>query len=171
MKLVSGSKAWAWNQCATCSARPAVRCRPNSPPGDSLASMKRTNLVKIWCSNASNRASWWKNHEKTNLLFIYTVPVYSYSSYAILNSSLNATPHKGNVMTTLNSSFGSRFGLEYMPTSFLVRMGKREVLVCRDFRKRYYAVNPIMECDTGVQAGHLEVLMFRRWLLILSKAH
>lgn len=78
-------------------------------------------------------------------------------------------------MATLNSSlssrFSARFGLEYMPTSFLIRMGKREVLVCRDFRKRYYAVNPVIECDTGIEAGHLEVLLMRRWLLILSKAH
>jgi hypothetical protein len=73
-------------------------------------------------------------------------------------------------MTTLNSTFGSRFGLEYAPTSFLLRMGRRELLVTRDFRKRYYAVNPIIECDTGVQAGHVEVLLMRRWLLILSKA-
>ncbi len=73
-------------------------------------------------------------------------------------------------MTTLNSTFGSRFGLEYAPTSFLLRMGRRELLVTRDFRKRYYAVNPIIECDTGVQAGHVEVLLLRRWLLILSKA-
>ncbi|PHV05019.1 hypothetical protein CSQ96_22735 [Janthinobacterium sp. BJB412] len=74
-------------------------------------------------------------------------------------------------MTTLNSGFGSRFGLEYAPTSFLVRMGKREMLVCRDFRKRYYAVNPVIECDTGIEPGHVEVLLMRRWLLILSKAH
>ncbi len=73
-------------------------------------------------------------------------------------------------MTTLNSTFGSRFGLEYAPTSFLLRMGRRELLVTRDFRKRFYAVNPIIECDTGVQAGHVEVLLMRRWLLILSKA-
>ena len=73
-------------------------------------------------------------------------------------------------MTTLNSSFGSSFGLQYAPTSFLMRMGRRELLVTRDFRKRYYAVNPIIECDTGVQAGHVEVLLFGRWLLILSKA-
>jgi hypothetical protein len=73
-------------------------------------------------------------------------------------------------MTTLNSTFGSRFGLEYAPTSFLLRMGRREVLVTRDFRKRYYAVNPVIECDTGVQPGHVEVLLMRRWLLILSKA-
>ncbi|HJV01319.1 hypothetical protein H3H36_13375 [Duganella sp. FT3S] len=74
-------------------------------------------------------------------------------------------------MTTLNSTFGSRFGLQYAPMSFLLRMGKREMLVCRDFRKRYYAVNPVIELDTGVEAGHLEVLLLRRWLLILSKAH
>ncbi|MBA5636052.1 hypothetical protein H3H37_03180 [Duganella sp. LX20W] len=74
-------------------------------------------------------------------------------------------------MTTLNSTFGSRFGLQYAPMSFLLRMGKREMLVCRDFRKRYYAVNPVIELDTGVEAGHLEILLLRRWLLILSKAH
>ena len=70
-------------------------------------------------------------------------------------------------MTTLNSSFGK----EYAPTPFLLRLGRREVLVTRDFRKRYYAVNPIIECDTGVEPGHLEILLCKRWLLILSKAH
>lgn len=74
-------------------------------------------------------------------------------------------------MATLHRSFGSRFGLEYAPTSFLVRMGRREMLVTRDFRKRYYAVNPLIECDTGIEPGHVEVLLMRRWLLILSKAH
>jgi hypothetical protein len=70
-------------------------------------------------------------------------------------------------MTTLNSTFG----LEYAPTPFLMRIGRRELLITRDFRKRFYAVNPIIECDTGVEAGHLEVLLFRRWLLILSRAN
>jgi hypothetical protein len=70
-------------------------------------------------------------------------------------------------MTTLNSSFG----LKYALIPFMVRIGRREILVTRDFRKRFYAVNPIIECDTGVEPGHLEVLIFRRWLLILSKAH
>ena len=70
-------------------------------------------------------------------------------------------------MTTLNSTFG----LEYAPTPFLLRIGRRELLITRDFRKRFYAVNPIIECDTGVEAGHLEVLLFRRWLLILSRAN
>jgi hypothetical protein len=53
----------------------------------------------------------------------------------------------------------------------MVRIGRREVLITRDFRKRFYAVNPIIECDTGVEPGHLEVLLFKRWLVILSKAH
>jgi len=70
-------------------------------------------------------------------------------------------------MTTLNSSFG----LEHVPVPFLARIGRREILITRDFRKRFYAVNPIVECDTGVEAGHVEILLFRRWLLILSKAH
>ena len=74
-------------------------------------------------------------------------------------------------MATLNSGFGSRFGLEYAPSSFLVRMGKREILVCRDFRKRYDTVNPLIECGTGIEPGYVEVLLMRRWLLILSKAH
>jgi hypothetical protein len=73
-------------------------------------------------------------------------------------------------MAHLNQTFGSHFGMEYAPTSFLVRLGKREIFVCRDFRKRYYSVNPIIDCSTGVQPGHLEVLLFKKWLVILSKA-
>ncbi|WP_194721259.1 hypothetical protein [Noviherbaspirillum malthae] len=73
-------------------------------------------------------------------------------------------------MAYLNNSFGTRFGLEYAPTSFLVRFGKRELFVCRDFRNRYYKVNPVLDCSPGVQAGHVELLILRRWLVILSKA-
>lgn len=73
-------------------------------------------------------------------------------------------------MAHLNNSFGPRFGLEYAPTSFLIRLGKREIFVCRDFRKRYYNVNPIIDCSSGVEPGHVELLLLRRWLVILSKA-
>jgi hypothetical protein len=52
----------------------------------------------------------------------------------------------------------------------MLRLGRRELLVTRDFRKRFYPVNPVIECDTGVEPGHVEVLLFGRWLLILSKA-
>ena len=70
-------------------------------------------------------------------------------------------------MTTLNSSYG----LEYAPQPFLIRFGRREIVITRDFRKRFYPVNPIIECDTGIEPGHVEVLLLRRWLVILSKAH
>ena len=70
-------------------------------------------------------------------------------------------------MTTLNNSFG----LEHAPAPFMMRFGRRELTVTRDFRKRFYPINPVIECDTGIEAGHVEVLLFGRWLLILSKAH
>ena len=73
-------------------------------------------------------------------------------------------------MAHLNNSFGARFGLEYAPTSFLLRFGRREMFVSRDFRKRYYRVNPVIDCSTGVEPGHLELLLFKKWLVILSKA-
>jgi hypothetical protein len=73
-------------------------------------------------------------------------------------------------MTHLHHSFDSHFGLIYAPMSFLLRLGRREIFVCRDFRKRYYKVNPLIDCSTGIEPGHLEVLLLRRWLLILSKA-
>lgn len=72
-------------------------------------------------------------------------------------------------MANLNNAFTPRFGFEYTPMSFLIRLGRREIFVCQDFRKRYYPVNPIVDCSTGLEPGHLEVLLFRRWLIILSR--
>jgi hypothetical protein len=60
--------------------------------------------------------------------------------------------------------------LQCSPSSFLMRFGSREIFVCRDFRQRHYRTNLMMECSTGVQAGHLEILVLRKWLVILSKA-
>lgn len=73
-------------------------------------------------------------------------------------------------MANLNNAFDSYFAIEYAPMSFVIRLGQREALVCRDFRNRYYNVNPIIDCSTGVQPGHIELLLFRKWLVILSKA-
>ncbi len=73
-------------------------------------------------------------------------------------------------MAHLNYSMSPRFGLEYAPTSFLMRFGRREMFVCRDFRKRYYKVNPVLDCSTGVEPGHVELLVFGKWLIILSRA-
>ncbi len=59
-------------------------------------------------------------------------------------------------MANMNSTFTSSYGLESTPTS--------------DMRKRFYTVNPIIDCATGIERGHVEILLFRRWLVILSKA-
>jgi len=72
--------------------------------------------------------------------------------------------------SSLNSSLDSSFGIANAPAPFMLRFGSRELVVMRDFRKRFYAVNPVLECDTGVDAGHLEILLCKRWLLVLSKA-
>ncbi|MDY7537348.1 hypothetical protein QN372_18910 [Undibacterium sp. RTI2.1] len=73
-------------------------------------------------------------------------------------------------MAHLDNSFDGQFSLQLAPTSFLMRLGSREIFVCRDFRKRYYHVNPLMDFSTGIEAGHLELLLFRKWLIIFSKA-
>lgn len=64
----------------------------------------------------------------------------------------------------------SRFSLEKNPSSFGVRLGRREIFVCRDTYVRRYRVNPIAEFNAGLQPGHLEIVLFRRWLVMLSKA-
>jgi hypothetical protein len=73
-------------------------------------------------------------------------------------------------MTNLPLSFNSCADIDYTPTSFLMRVGRREMLVCRDYRNRYYNVNPLVDISTGIEAGHLEILLFRKWLVILSKS-
>ncbi len=73
-------------------------------------------------------------------------------------------------MANLTHTFDTRFSLQLAPTSFTLRIGSREIFVCKDFRHRGYRVNPLVDCSTGVQAGHLELLILKRWLVILSKA-
>jgi len=74
-------------------------------------------------------------------------------------------------MTDLDLNSGAHFGLQSLtPSSFCLRFGRREIFVCRDSYVRRYRVNPVIECSAGLQPGHLEVLLFRRWLLVLSKS-
>lgn len=58
-----------------------------------------------------------------------------------------------------------------LPKTVTIRLGRREMSVARDMRQRYYETNPVIACRPGLDKGHLEVLLFRRWLLVLSKAH
>jgi len=61
-------------------------------------------------------------------------------------------------MAYIQQAFDTRFSLQLAPTSFLMRLGRREIFVCRDYRQRAYHVNPVLDCSTGVQPGHLEML-------------
>ena len=51
-----------------------------------------------------------------------------------------------------------------------LRFGERAISLRKDFRKRFYHTNPIVECHAGVKAGHLEILLFRHWVIVFSKA-
>lgn len=59
---------------------------------------------------------------------------------------------------------------QYAPASAHIRLGKREISIGRDFRKRYYAVNPVLDCSTASERGYIEIVLLRKWLIILSKA-
>jgi hypothetical protein len=78
-----------------------------------------------------------------------------------------ATSTTASVSASISNS---RFDRTYAPTSSLLRWGKREILVRRDYRAHFYRVNRFIDCNPGVVAGYLEILFFRRWLVILSKA-
>jgi hypothetical protein len=73
-------------------------------------------------------------------------------------------------MANLTTSLGAGFGFGYVATTFLARFGQREVFLGRDFRKRYYTVHPLIECTPGAAPGHLEILLLRKWLVVLKKA-
>ena len=70
-------------------------------------------------------------------------------------------------MTHLTSTSGPRFEPSGMTVYHLLQWGKREILICRDFRTRFYPVHPLIDCRPGMEAGCLEVLLFRKWLIIL----
>jgi hypothetical protein len=71
-------------------------------------------------------------------------------------------------MATFNTS-GNRFGLEYVPSSFLLRFGRREIFIGRDVRTRFYPVRPILDCRIGNEPGYIEFVLMQRWLIVFSK--
>lgn len=74
-------------------------------------------------------------------------------------------------MAYLNSTFQSQADSQCSSNNaFLLRFGPREVSVCKDFRKRFYQTNPVIECRAGANAGHVEILLLRQWLVVFSKA-
>ncbi|HWZ48014.1 MAG TPA: hypothetical protein VNX00_07335 [Herbaspirillum sp.] len=59
---------------------------------------------------------------------------------------------------------------EPIPFGFSVRFGRRQLSFSYDPYVRRYDVRPFVECTVGTRPGHLDILILRRWLLVLSKA-
>jgi hypothetical protein len=74
------------------------------------------------------------------------------------------------VMAHSNLTLDSRFSFSKTPSALSLRFGRRELFVCRDTYVRRYWVNPVVEFNAGFEPGHLEVVLFRRWLVLFSKA-
>ncbi len=74
-------------------------------------------------------------------------------------------------MTHFDLASDARFAVaSSSPSSLAIRLGRREISICRDTYVRRYRVNPVIECSAGIEPGHLEILLLRRWLVVLSKA-
>ncbi|MAF04920.1 hypothetical protein ACIPLR_00170 [Herbaspirillum huttiense] len=74
-------------------------------------------------------------------------------------------------MTHFDLASDARFAVaSSTPSSLAIRLGRREIFICRDTYVRRYRVNPVIECSAGIEPGHVEILLFRRWLVVLSKA-
>ena len=72
-------------------------------------------------------------------------------------------------MATYHSN-DSRFGMAHLPSAVTLRLGKRAIFISRDYRRHYSPVHPVIHCRTGLEPGHLELLLLRKWLVVLSKA-
>ncbi|MGI4849131.1 MAG: hypothetical protein ACRYGK_13475 [Janthinobacterium lividum] len=72
-------------------------------------------------------------------------------------------------MTTFNS-LTAQSATEYLASPFRLTMGRRELLVCRDFRRRFQPLKPLIDFSTGTQPGHLEVVFGKKWMVILRRA-
>lgn len=74
-------------------------------------------------------------------------------------ASINST-----ISGVSNGSFGA-------PRAHMIQLGTRALSIGRDCRRRFYQTAPVIDCRPGLDKGHLEMLLFRRWVVVLSKAH
>jgi hypothetical protein len=94
--------------------------------------------------------------------------VYLYSSYGTI--PIRSYFHIGTfIMANLNT-IGTRFGSEYVPSTIVMRIGRRELFFGPDFRRRYSTLSPILDCRAGTEPGYVELVLLRKWLIVLSRA-
>lgn len=62
----------------------------------------------------------------------------------------------------------SQFGRAYSFDVFELRIGRRRLCLTQDVRNRFD--RGLIRCSAGVQRGHLEISLFGRWVLVMSRA-
>ena len=75
-----------------------------------------------------------------------------------------------NAMALLNNTAPTAFDLDPSQAGFMLRVGRREMQIRREVRRSHYSVNPIIDCRPGDDPGHLQMLLFNRWTVVLAKA-
>ncbi|PUA18850.1 hypothetical protein [Glaciimonas sp. PCH181] len=68
------------------------------------------------------------------------------------------------------NSVGAGYDFNDVPAAIVLQIGGREISICRDYRKRYYTPNPLIELRTSLASGYLEVLLLRMWVIRLCEA-
>lgn len=51
-----------------------------------------------------------------------------------------------------------------------LRFGSRAIVAARDTHMRFYGVNRFIDLNAGVKRGHLEIIVLRRWRILLQAA-
>ncbi len=73
-------------------------------------------------------------------------------------------------MALLNNPASNALDFDQPQAGFMLRVGRREMQIRREVRKSQYSVNPIIDCRPGDDPGHLQMLLFNRWSVVLAKA-
>lgn len=72
-----------------------------------------------------------------------------------------------SINSTISGNSHSSLGAQ---CAVMMQFGKRALSISRDCRQRYYQTGAVIDCRPGFDKGHLEMLLFRRWLVVLSRA-
>jgi hypothetical protein len=75
-----------------------------------------------------------------------------------------------NAMALLNNTAPTAYDFDHPQAGFMIRVGRREMQIRREVRRSQYSVNPIIDCRPGDDPGHLQMLLFNRWTVVLAKA-
>lgn len=57
-----------------------------------------------------------------------------------------------------------------MQSGMTLRIGSRAIIASKDPYVRNYPVNPVVTFLAGDLPGHLEIVILRRWRILLSRA-